>query len=330
MDPTPERPGQTDSRRWPRRRGLASAHDLHVLCSACGLNWDVDPALGGFRLRCECGGWVRVPGPARQALAAAPPPAETPRLASHDDQGRLLRAVPADATRGSRVPTSLPMAPGTLVEGDAATRARWTDRAIVELCLVIAALIGPALAVMLVREGREDTLLLPFASLVSGALVLTIVAAAGRFGTTGLQPARARHVAEGAGAAVLGFAIALAWIELLSVVAPAWSDDPTCQSLLRALGPGWAIFVLAISPALLEELAFRGLLQGRLMALLGARNGLVVGAAAFAICHGPTAALPLHFGLGLYLGWLRERSGSLLPGMLTHFGYNALIVLAAG
>ena len=65
----------------------------------------------------------------------------------------------------------------------------------------------------------------------------------------------------------------------------------------------------------------------RLTALPGPRVGPVATAAAFALCHGAPAVLPIHMGLGLYLGWLRERSGSLLPGMLMHFAYNGTIVV---
>jgi membrane protease YdiL (CAAX protease family) len=82
-----------------------------------------------------------------------------------------------------------------------------------------------------------------------------------------------------------------------------------------------------VAPAVLEEVMFRGMLQGRLLALMGLRTGMLTTAAAFAVCHGGTLALPIHFGLGLYLGWLRQRSGSVLPGMLAHFSYNAMIVL---
>ena len=43
------------------------------------------------------------------------------------------------------------------------------------------------------------------------------------------------------------------------------------------------------------------------------------------------AVLPIHLALGLYLGWLRQRAGSLLPGMLMHFTYNgAIVVLGVG
>ena len=42
--------------------------------------------------------------------------------------------------------------------------------------------------------------------------------------------------------------------------------------------------------------------------------------------HGAPAVLPIHLSLGLYLGWLRERSDSLLPCVLMHFLYNGTLV----
>ena len=87
-----------------------------------------------------------------------------------------------------------------------------------------------------------------------------------------------------------------------------------------------ALFVVAVTPAVLEEIIFRGMLQGRLMALFGRGGGLFVTAAAFAIVHQSGPILPIHLGAGLYLGWLRERSDSLFPGMLMHFLYNGTLV----
>ncbi len=64
------------------------------------------------------------------------------------------------------------------------------------------------------------------------------------------------------------------------------------------------------------------------MALLGRTTGILVAGMAFALAHGVTLGLPFHVGLGLYLGWLRVRSDSLLPGMATHFLYNGILVVA--
>ncbi len=86
-------------------------------------------------------------------------------------------------------------------------------------------------------------------------------------------------------------------------------------------------FVIVLSPAFFEELAFRGLLQSRLGLLLGAAQGAVVGGAVFGLAHGITYGLPFQWGLGVYLSFLRIRSDSLVPGMLCHGVYNGVIVM---
>jgi len=47
----------------------------------------------------------------------------------------------------------------------------------------------------------------------------------------------------------------------------------------------------------------------------------------FAIIHSNWLSIPYLFGLGLVLGILRQRSGSLLPGMVVHMIHNSWIVL---
>ena len=87
------------------------------------------------------------------------------------------------------------------------------------------------------------------------------------------------------------------------------------------------LLLIGVFPAIFEELAFRGMLQGRLTAILGRREGILATGAAFAMAHGISIGTPFHIFLGFYLGFLRERSGSLLPGMGLHFLYNSAIVL---
>ena len=85
--------------------------------------------------------------------------------------------------------------------------------------------------------------------------------------------------------------------------------------------------ILCIMPAVLEELFFRGALQG-LLRPSGSAAAIFGPALLFALLH-----LDLVQGLtalicGVFLGWLAERSGSILPGMLLHFINNTLAFLA--
>ncbi len=91
--------------------------------------------------------------------------------------------------------------------------------------------------------------------------------------------------------------------------------------------PVWAVFVMgAACPAVFEEIAFRGVIYRRLELVGGPREALVIQAAMFSIIHLLPGVFISHFFIGLALGWLRQRSGSLLPGMLVHGTYNATLL----
>jgi membrane protease YdiL (CAAX protease family) len=191
---------------------------------------------------------------------------------------------------------------------------------------LLLALLGPQLAAFLLADGREFELLLPFAGFVSGLLVALVVAVAGPVGLLGFRPAPLRYIGEVALATGAALLLAHGWIYVLEHTLPEISTDGL-ERLIARLGLPMALLTIAVFPAVLEEIVFRGFLQGRLLALYGTGVGLVVTAAAFAICHGMPAVLPVHFGLGLWLGWLRQRSGSLWPGVLLHFLYNGTLVV---
>lgn len=90
----------------------------------------------------------------------------------------------------------------------------------------------------------------------------------------------------------------------------------------------WAFLLVAAAPAVFEELAFRGVILGLLRRSLDAREAILISAIAFGLIHLSVPILLTHVPLGIYLGWLRHRSGSLYPSMVAHFMHNALIVTA--
>jgi membrane protease YdiL (CAAX protease family) len=87
---------------------------------------------------------------------------------------------------------------------------------------------------------------------------------------------------------------------------------------------GVAVVGLVIVAPFAEELVFRGL--G--FATLG-RFALPLTAALFALAHGlPVLLIPVAIA-GLALGWMRQRTGSVLPGMGVHMSLNALALILA-
>jgi membrane protease YdiL (CAAX protease family) len=98
---------------------------------------------------------------------------------------------------------------------------------------------------------------------------------------------------------------------------------------VRAGWPLWAILALvSVSPAVFEEIAFRGIIQSSLERVLNGRDAWLIQAALFSVLHLTPLVFPSHFIMGLCFGYLRRRSRSVYPGMVLHGAWNALVVLA--
>lgn len=99
---------------------------------------------------------------------------------------------------------------------------------------------------------------------------------------------------------------------------------------LFSAGYGWfaVISAICIQPAIFEELAFRGVILSALGKALAASEAVIVSALFFMTLHLTIGSFPHLFLIGLGLGYLRIRTGSLVPGMLMHFTHNLLCVLA--
>lgn len=97
----------------------------------------------------------------------------------------------------------------------------------------------------------------------------------------------------------------------------------------RAGGWGpWAVVLAAcVMPAIWEEIAFRGLLQGQLSRAVGPREALIMTAVLFAVIHVSVLSGFYLLLVGILLGFLRQRSNSLVPGMVVHFVHNLTVVV---
>jgi membrane protease YdiL (CAAX protease family) len=90
----------------------------------------------------------------------------------------------------------------------------------------------------------------------------------------------------------------------------------------------WQLLVLySLAPAVFEEVAFRGIIFDRLRRALGEWEGWLVQAALFSVLHLSPVIFLTHFAMGLIFGWLRMRTGSLIPGMILHAAWNAANIL---
>lgn len=93
----------------------------------------------------------------------------------------------------------------------------------------------------------------------------------------------------------------------------------------------WLILIAAgIGAPLAEELLFRGLIFGALrQSPLGFSGSALITAASWALLHANYSVYGLAaIGfIGVYLAWLRERTGTLVTPMVCHGAYNSLIIL---
>ncbi len=84
--------------------------------------------------------------------------------------------------------------------------------------------------------------------------------------------------------------------------------------------------VLALTPALCEELFFRGYVQRQAERGLGSAGGVLFSGVVFALYHLRfSQALPLA-ALGVFMAYLVWRTGSIWPAVGVHFANNALAV----
>lgn len=102
---------------------------------------------------------------------------------------------------------------------------------------------------------------------------------------------------------------------------------------LQRIHPAWILLTLAIVPAVVEEFFFRGYLFHALRRRSTAWRSIVYSAIAFGLFHvvvrdalAIERLLPSTL-LGLVLGWVCERTGSVLPGMLLHACNNSAVLL---
>ena len=106
------------------------------------------------------------------------------------------------------------------------------------------------------------------------------------------------------------------------------TGSPATSEMLPSGGPELLMQFLAlcVMPAIAEELLFRGAFQG-LMRPCGSAAAIFAPALLFGLLHLDLAQGLTAFACGVFLGWLTERSGSILPGMLLHLVNNTLAFL---
>jgi membrane protease YdiL (CAAX protease family)/ABC-type multidrug transport system permease subunit len=100
-------------------------------------------------------------------------------------------------------------------------------------------------------------------------------------------------------------------LELLKKILPLLEQHPI---LLPAL--------IGLLAGVCEEILFRGPIQKGLMRRLGAWPAIFIAAVLFAAAHLDLPGMPIRTFLGVVLGWLVMRTGSIFPAMVMHAIYD--------
>ena len=87
----------------------------------------------------------------------------------------------------------------------------------------------------------------------------------------------------------------------------------------------FGIISITIIAPLVEELLFRGAIQGHLLRKgMKPLNAILIASAIFGIVHMNPIQIPFAFAIGMIFGWLYYRTGSVVPGIIGHFINNSI------
>ena len=122
------------------------------------------------------------------------------------------------------------------------------------------------------------------------------------------------------------FIVASIYGDLISYflgVPPARISQP-----FRDAGYSWftVVCMIAVFPAIFEELSFRGIIIPCLNRVLTTNETIIVSAMMFMILHLSVPKAPPLLLAGIIMGVLRFRSRSIWPGVLMHFTHNAMFI----
>jgi len=160
--------------------------------------------------------------------------------------------------------------------------------------------------------------LVAFAVQVAAGLVACLVLGGRALRASFGGAPRALDVALGVAVGVVSFGIARGYVGLFG--------DPGVRETPE---PAFVAAVVLGAP-LVEEWLDRGVLWRALEPLTSTLGTVVVSALLFGLMHGLNGGwvleVPHRFAAGLLLGWLRARSGSLVPGIVGHAVLNGIAV----
>ena len=135
-------------------------------------------------------------------------------------------------------------------------------------------------------------------------------------------------------AVVAGMLLGVGLVPIVILVsglqAKVWPQSPEAQRVIREIiepalraHPVFTPIFVGLMAGVFEELLFRGPIQIALMRKSRPWVAISVSAFLFAAAHLDLHGLPIRLLLGMILGWVVWRSGSIVPAILLHALYDA-------
>ncbi|MEO6454210.1 MAG: CPBP family intramembrane glutamic endopeptidase [Ginsengibacter sp.] len=89
----------------------------------------------------------------------------------------------------------------------------------------------------------------------------------------------------------------------------------------------WMLLVIAVAPAIFEELAYRGFVLGALLKLIDKKQAIFISSFVFALIHFSFLSFFWLLPFALLLGHIRSRENTIWYGVIMHFTFNAMSCL---
>ena len=109
-------------------------------------------------------------------------------------------------------------------------------------------------------------------------------------------------------------------------------DENTQQIFSSLMKEPWGYVAVGILAPLAEEVVFRGAILRTLLGIMSKKNhwvAIMISAAIFGVVHANLAQFVNALLMGLLLGWMYYRTGSLVPGILLHWVNNTMAYVLA-
>ena len=109
-------------------------------------------------------------------------------------------------------------------------------------------------------------------------------------------------------------------------------DENTQQIFTSLMKEPWGYVAIGILAPLAEEVVFRGAILRTLLGIMSKKNhwvAIMISAAIFGVVHANLAQFVNALLMGLLLGWMYYRTGSLVPGILLHWVNNTMAYVLA-